>query len=152
MHVLTETGLIDSIYDNEIFPDDYSVFRCDRTEQTSDKEQKGGVLIAVQNSYDPSLILKCDSIGLEQLWVKIKIKIKLKTRSIYFAALYIPPKSEFQLYERHISKIESMQSDLDVADTCFVFGDINLPNLDWNRDDEDCCYFLPNNASSVKFL
>lgn len=66
-YILTETGLTHTIFDSEIFPAEYVVYRCDRTSQTSEKERKGGVLIAVHESFDSSLIESCDNIGLEHL-------------------------------------------------------------------------------------
>lgn len=145
LFVLTETGLHDGIHDGEIFPDEYEVFRCDRSQRTSDKGQKGGVLIAVKSVLQPSLVLRCDDEGLEQVWVKIESKSK----SIYFAALYIPPRSELDLYERHVKKIEFMQNGMDTSDACFVFGDFNLSNVEWCSDDEEDTYYLmPVNATS----
>lgn len=48
--VLTETGLTESINSNEIFDDSFSVFRCDRSERSSDKISRGGVLVGVHSS------------------------------------------------------------------------------------------------------
>lgn len=57
--VLTETGLNDSINNNEIFDDSFIVYRCDRS--SSDKTRKGGVLLS------SCLHSSGHSIGLEQL-------------------------------------------------------------------------------------
>lgn len=52
IYMLCETNLDDSINDSEVFPNDYCVFRCDRSEltekfQTTHKSSGGGVLIAI---------------------------------------------------------------------------------------------------------
>ena len=48
---LTETWLRDSVFDAEIFNNNYQVFRCDRSSSDSCKSRGGGVLIAVKSKF-----------------------------------------------------------------------------------------------------
>lgn len=50
----------------------FSVYRCDLSENTSQKKNTVGVLIAVKNCFNSEVILSGDSFGcVKQLWVKI---------------------------------------------------------------------------------
>ena len=50
---LTETWITDSVYDSELFPELFSIFRC---RNRSDNIRGGGVILAVKSKYSCSLI------------------------------------------------------------------------------------------------
>ncbi|KAK9721758.1 hypothetical protein QE152_g20731 [Popillia japonica] len=62
---LTETNLIPDIYDAEIFPHGYSVFRRDRVSSC----KKNGVLVAVDDSFKSCARSDLACEGSEDLWV-----------------------------------------------------------------------------------
>lgn len=76
IYVFTETALNDTITSSELFPNDFAVYRCDRSSKTSHKSSKGGVLIAVNKVYESDLMTTCEIDGCEQVWVKVKYKKK----------------------------------------------------------------------------
>lgn len=149
IYVVTETGLNDSFYDSELFTNEFVVYRCDRSKATSVKSQKGGAMIGVHTSIESELVLNCDSLGIEQLWVKVKCHKKW----LYICALYIPPKSQLCLYDAHMNSIVSRQEDMNIDDSCVVMGDFNLPNLKWcfdrsENDEADEHFLVPVNVTS----
>lgn len=148
IYVLTETGLNDTMFDNEVFTSDYVVYRCDRVIGiTSDKIQKGGVLIAVHVSMQSSLVSRCNDFGIEQLWIKVNIFGK----NIFICALYIPPQSKIELYKAHITSITSAITQLNENDICVIIGDFNLRDIIWCEDENDdnvTSYLLPINVKS----
>lgn len=137
IYVLIETGLYDMIFDNEVFTSDYVVYRSDRIiGTTSNKTQKGGVLIAVHKTIQSCLVENFNVSGVEQLWVKVK----LGSKNVCICALYIPPKSKIDLYKAQMTCVLSMSSKVGENDICYIMGDFNLPNLVWckNEIETDC--------------
>lgn len=141
---MCETGLIDSIYDTEIFDDSFIVYRSDRSSLSSHKTRKGGVLIAVHSSFQSSLLKSGYNDGLEQIWVSIK----LFEKTTHIGALYIVPQADFSLYQSHMDFALNIISTMGDCDTCYVAGDFNLPNLQWNKDEENNSHLLPLNITT----
>jgi hypothetical protein len=81
----TESWLNDNISSTELGLDDYIVYRCDRSSQTSSLSRGGGVLLAVINSIPSKPILVSNN-SIELLFVHIQIKnqsiISLYSKSI----------------------------------------------------------------------
>lgn len=145
IYALTETALNDSVNSNEVFPSNFSVYRCDRTKNTSQKSGKGGTLIAVNKTLNSELILHGEKDGCEQIW----IKISYNNCNIFIGSLYIPPQSSISLYAAHLNLINQIFSRNDSKDSSIIlFGDFNLPNLKWEIADESLNYYTPINMSS----
>lgn len=143
---LTETGLSPSVTNNEIFPEYYSVYRCDRTELTSNKLRKGGVLIAVNQKFNSELVFSGETNGIELIWVKVFDK----HTTIYVCAAYIPPASPTQLYNQYIEEMKKIITMAKSNDNIFITGDFNLPNLIWIQDDENVNTLIPLNITEEK--
>lgn len=94
IYTLTETGLNDSVASHEVFPSHFTVFRCDRSKNTSLKSSGGGVLIAVANCFNAELISYGEIRGCEHIWVKVSCHKK----TLLIGSLYIPPLSPIELY------------------------------------------------------
>lgn len=144
IYILCETNLNDSINDLEIFPPEFTIYRCNRSHLTSKKTQGGGVLIAVHRSMYSELIVMGDEYGVEQCW----IKIRLKNKWMFLGGLYIPPKSPYELYHQHLNLIESTLSKMNHDDIAVLCGDFNLPAIKWIVNDEDETNLLPTNISN----
>lgn len=72
VYMLTETRLNDSVFSCYSFPpNDFEVYRCDRSDDTSQKKGGGGVLISVNKKYKSELIKSGEYDGCEQIWVQI---------------------------------------------------------------------------------
>lgn len=150
IYAFTETALNDSVASNELFPANFSVYRCDRSEKTSKKSSKGGVLVAVNKSLDSQLIESCEENGCEQVWVKITNSVT----NLIIASVYIPPSQPISVYEAHLSCIKRIVSTIDldtqvktkIKQQVKIYGDFNLPDLIWQMDD-DSDSFIPINIS-----
>lgn len=143
--ILVETWLNDSVFDNEIFSNDYFVYRCDRnTKNCPNKISGGGVLIAVRSIYGSNLITSSFSDVIEQLCVKVTFS---NTEMLFFGC-YIPPKSSTELYSNHTDSIKEIV-DVNEEINIFIFGDFNLPKLEWYASlDETEKFLLPINVSN----
>ena len=152
--MICETNLDNSIHSSEVFPQNFIVYRCDRSEdielwQTVKKKRGGGVLIAVDKMINSQLIGTGASYGAEQ----VSVKIKLKNRNIFLVELYIRPNSPVEVYDANINALRYVTSKMNKEDILILSGDFNLPKLSWFTDDEDDCEIaIPINASDKKEL
>nr|XP_029713615.1 uncharacterized protein LOC115257802 [Aedes albopictus] len=142
--VFTETWLTKEISSAEISPD-YTLFRCDRSELTSEHTRGGGVLIAVKNHLHCEVMQIPNSERLEQT----AVCIKSKTRSLYIISVYLPPSTHVDLYATHANAVQNIVSQASDADIVLSLGDFNLPKLCWELDD-DINGYIPSNISSEK--
>lgn len=125
--VLTETWLNESIYNGELFDDNYVVYRRDRNSLACGKSRGGGVLIAVLKS-----LCSCELVVLsdrEELWVQIKNN----KFHITLCAVYIPPHSGVNVYSEHLAEVDNVISRWQNSSVC-VIGDFNLPGIKWVPD------------------
>lgn len=152
--MICETRLDDSVLSSEVFPPNFVVYRCDRSEET-EKFQKnkkisgGGVLIAIKNSIESHLIGTGAPFGAEQVWVKMK----LNDRNIFLVEIYIRPDSPASVYEANMQALRNLSSKLNNEDILILSGDFNLPRLSWfteNNNDPEIA--IPINASWKKEL
>ena len=84
--IITETWLDDDINDNELFSNQYIVYRKDRSLNTSEKKWGGGVLIAVNKSLK-SKILPISDPSIEEVW----ISVQFEDLQVCVGTVYIPP-------------------------------------------------------------
>lgn len=110
----------DIIKDNEIFPPNWTIYRCDR--KTS---KGGGVFIAISNciwsqrQYD----LETDC---EMIWVKLCV---VGCKDLYICSYYRPNASEklsLECLNESLNRISHKNCHLWLA------GDFNLPGFDWS--------------------
>jgi len=117
---LTETWLTPEINSSEIFPSSlgYSVYRDDRT-----TSKGGGVLIAISNrliSQDqPQLKTDCNLV-----WSKISIT---GLKDIYVSSFYKPHEDD----DHSLKELWTSISKVPKNSHIWIFGDFNLPNMDW---------------------
>jgi hypothetical protein len=87
----SESWLKPGVFSREIFDDRYSVFRRDRSSQTSSKMTGGGVCIAVMNSNAYTIIHReewqCSEV--EDAWITIKPKNE-NDEVIHINCVYLP--------------------------------------------------------------
>lgn len=113
---LTETWLTPDVTNNEILPNNYSIFRRDR------KSLGGGVLIAVANTLSSTLI--CSSLDLEL----IAVEITAIPKPITLINAYIPPNSPLSLIASFTQQICQLTK---TNNTVILTGDLNHPQIDW---------------------
>ena len=150
--MLCETRLDGTIDSSEVFPPNFSVYRCDRSIDTESKQKifkthGGGVLIAVENTLKSQLVSTGEHYGAEQVCVMLP----LKDRNIYLVELYIRPDSPVAVYKANMESLQEIASNLRAEDILIVSGDFNLSNLDWYTDEnDDADIAIPISASSEK--
>ena len=111
---LTETWLKSYIYNNELIPTNYAVYRNDRTSHS------GGVMLAVNNNISSSLIY--NPTYLELLTVTLNY-----TKVITICLLYIPSNPD----QNYISDLTEYLSSLRHTENLIILGDLNLPDVNW---------------------
>ena len=112
---VSETWLNETIYDNEILPSNYTIYRNDR------RSRGGGVLIAVSNSI-PSKIIERYT-GIEMISVELELSPKL-----LIVCLYIPPNCSDEYQQDVLRSIQSLHTHNDVI----LLGDLNAPDVNWS--------------------
>ena len=110
---ITETWLTDSVFDLEILPTDFTIYRKDR------HSRGGGVLIA---SIPTSIIPSPTNLEV------ISVKIELST-SISLCTVYIPP-NPGDLYFKSLLKF--LADFITSSEYVIIVGDFNLPDINWN--------------------
>jgi len=111
------------ITDAELGLSRYTIFRCDRCKDTSDKLHGGGTSIAIKNKFQPKFIIP-PCVNVEQLFVSIS----LGKSSIHICSVYLPPGSETVKYDSHTMSMDHIwqSNNFDLGMVC---GDFNLPNV-----------------------
>ena len=113
--VITESWCSSNIFDNEIIPPNFVIFRNDRD------SRGGGVFIAVHNSIPSRLITS--PTPKEIIAVEI-----LLPHPVVLCAIYIPPKSSTQ----YVSSWVNILSDLVTQHNTILLGDFNFPDINWD--------------------
>lgn len=146
--MLTETNLDESMLDNEVFTDNFIVFRNDRNDENNfnNKDSGGGVLIAVERSF------RAEKIGIDgfQSLEQICVKVILKHRSIFLVCVYFPPNTPAELYEDHVRFLETLLNQTGELDMIIVYGDFNLPKLNWKIDNDENFLYASNATSKAE--
>lgn len=102
--------------------DDYIVYRCDKSIQTSSLPRSGGVLLAVRN-FIPSKPILVSNSNIELLFVHIQIKYQ----SIVIGLVYIPNRSDENVFNEYFNYIKSIYIKFPYA-IFLLLGDFNLPS------------------------
>ena len=112
---VTEPWLSESIFDVEILPSDYVLYRKDRP------SRGGGVLIAVKD-FIPSFSFPSPP-DLEVISVTIG-----QGNDFVVCCIYIPPEASPLYVSSLVSYLSSLTSSFN---KCTILGDFNLPDVDW---------------------
>jgi hypothetical protein len=117
--ICTETWVDPSITDNQIFPDEYKLYRKDRL------TTEVGVLIAINKEYLSSPVPEL-STDCEIVWAKISLA---NSQDLYIAAYYNPKTTNEQsLDELAISLNRACRN---TNSNIIIAGDFNLPGWIW---------------------
>ncbi|CAH2095763.1 unnamed protein product [Euphydryas editha] len=148
---LTETWLLDGVFDQELFDDRYLVWRRDRNYLNTHQKYGGGVLLAVRRDIPAIEQLDWQS-SAEDLWVSLTIK-KSKSSSnclkIHICTLYLTNENGGNSFKVQLENFSRKLSDIVLShpdDKFIIMGDFNLSNLVWHRE---CDHFLPSNISGA---
>lgn len=106
---------------------DYVIYRYDRNINTSYLSRGGGVLIAIRKSF-PSKPLIIQNNNLEILFVLIK----LHGQSVIIGSVYIPVRSDQNIFDTYFNSVESLYHKNPNA-TFILVGDYNLPSAKFSN-------------------
>lgn len=144
--IFTETWLISSISDIEIFNDSYTIYRKDR--HLTSVEYGGGVLIAIQNKFKSEQIelklYNSNSFDFDM----VAIQIKFKDRSAFVLNAYIPQINSSNK-DNIILTFKDFLANIQFGanDFLFIFGDFNLPHIIWKQDCNNTETFFASNVT-----
>lgn len=102
--VLTETNLHEDIRNEELGFSNYTIFRKDRSANTSHKVSGGGVLIAVLSSLKATELHSSIS-GIETLFVSLK---STSSSHLLISGVYIPPKQPAETYDKYADMVDEI--------------------------------------------
>lgn len=127
--VLTETWLYPAITNNEVLAgsERYNIYRKDRVDRRG-----GGVLLGVKNTIS-SYVLNLDS-PIEIIW----IMCVTKHAKILVGNCYRPPDYN-NTFVRDLRHSIKNAKDLCPTGVVYLFGDFNLPLIDWTNFSSPCC-------------
>ncbi|KAK9667449.1 hypothetical protein QE152_g41355 [Popillia japonica] len=110
-----------TLYDAEIFPRGYSVFRSDRV--SSSKKNGGGVSVAVDDSFKSCARSDLACEGSEDLWVHVSCGSS-GDRGFYICCVYLPPSDDNALIAFLASASDVINNHPD--DLFIILGDFNV--------------------------
>ena len=140
---LTETWLNQSIHNSELFDTSrYNIFRRDRNFALTGRKNGGGVLLAIDSSFNAiSCNIDCDTLPNVDL---VMVRISLNFRALFILVIYIPPSCDNNTYHILFDFLMSLtflyDSDL------LIIGDFNIPSFGCSLS------HLPSLDSSYNYL
>ena len=111
---ITETWLQDFIYDNEILPSNYIIYRNDR------HSKGGGTMIAVNTRLPSTFVTAPNDLELTVVY--------LHQQQLTVCVLYIPPKVSTEYHK----KLYNYLSTLPYNEHVLLIGDFNAPDIKWD--------------------
>jgi len=123
---ITETWLNPTVLDAELLPPKFNIHRKDRTETRPDT-RGGGLLLAIDASL-PSKRRRDLEPNCEILVCEVKTE---RSGKLALALCYRPPDFDRAQFNAHLEEtLFSISADFA---TLLVFGDFNLPDIDWTH-------------------
>ena len=117
IYCITETWLSNSVFDCEILPCEYTLYREDRG------SRGGGALIVVSDSVPSVLISSPEVLEI------ITVNLNFLNGPITLCTVYVPPNSGDDYYKTLLSYLAHVSSS---ADSIILVGDFNLPDVCWS--------------------
>lgn len=65
------------------------------------------------------------------------MKLCVGDKKFFICSIYFPPLANISKYNAFIESLSTVSSTCDIIDNILVFGDFNLPNLQWIGNDSD---------------
>ena len=112
---LTETWLHDHIYNNELLPTGYTIYRKDRS------SKGGGVMLAVKSALKSTQLPAPDN--LEVVTISVQAHC-----SLTICAVYTPPNSKNDYIQGLYLYLSTLISSANVI----LLGDFNAPDVNWD--------------------
>ncbi|CAG5031084.1 unnamed protein product [Parnassius apollo] len=129
---LTETNFDASVYNGELFDEQYNVFRRDHDTtciKKYNKDDGGGVLVAVKKQYSAVGQVSWES-ELEDVWISISPpNISGQTNNV--CVCYLPPYLNKNDLSNFYSNLQNIILKSNEQNYFALFGDFNVPNVSW---------------------
>jgi hypothetical protein len=125
--LFTETWLKPETLNLEILASEYTIYRKDRNLTVTNLSKGGGVLIAVKSLYNSREVILSSNEEIDFCC----IYVKFECLAMYITCSYIPPNSNASIYANHLGCINKAYEKLCDTDRLIVFGDFNLPKVNW---------------------
>ena len=136
----TETSWDESVKSEEIFGNNFNVFRHDRNLQLSKKKSGGGVLIAVNIVFSSEEIVTTKYMEFEQVWTKVRIR----GETHIFCSVYFPPEhANKKSFEVFFQIAREIITNLEPEVKVHIYGDFNQRQADFISDNENESILLP---------
>nr|CAH7723400.1 unnamed protein product [Callosobruchus chinensis] len=129
------------VFDSELFPSEYSVFRKDRCLAATGLTRGGGVLIGIKKSY---LFEPIDLSIVTSSTPRIDIiggKLHINFVVIHIYVVYIPPDTALDDFELFLDQFALLNTNHN--NSIIIAGDFNIPSF--NIDNTDNKHILINN-------
>ncbi|VDO10445.1 unnamed protein product, partial [Brugia timori] len=136
----TETSWDESVRSEEIFGNNFNVFRHDRNLLLTQKKSGGGVLIAINADFTSEEIKTNKHKEFEHVWAKALIA----GETHIFSSVYFPPEhAQKQSFELFFQIVENIMSNMEPEVKLHIYGDFNQRNADFIPDIENESFLLP---------
>lgn len=136
---ITETWLLDGIYDQELFDSRYLVWRRDRDYASTNQIYGGGVLLAVRR--DLAAVERTEwRSSAEDIWVTVSMKNNRTATQTHLCTLYLCDQNEGYTYTSQLQNFTDKLFEIvstHPGDNFIIMGDFNMPYLTWNISDDN---------------
>jgi exonuclease III len=122
---LTETNLNESIFDGEVVDARYNIFRRDRVNTNSSKQDGGGVLIAIKKSFQVIRQTYWDS-SQEDIWITI-VPNTCNDPKLNICVCYLPPDLSNSKLDEFYTNCQRVLLNHCQDDSCLIVGDFIIP-------------------------
>lgn len=148
--VLTETWLLDGVFNTELFDERYIVWRRDRDYSLTGQSRGGGVLIATRKD----LVVRSEPLfhsTAEDLWLSMRLT---KNNShgyinLHICVIYLCNQNHGLSFSAQLGNFLRKLSCAflsSVTDKFLILGDFNMSGIEWVPSDHH--YLVPNNVTT----
>lgn len=120
---VSETWIQDGVFNSELFPVSYDVFRCDRDLAVTGGSRGGGVLLAVRGEIGAELIDLTVVRNVVPIIDVVACKVNMKCGSLIILVLYVPPNIDSASFDLFFDVLCSL--DIILHNRLVVVGDFN---------------------------
>nr|CAH7748761.1 unnamed protein product [Callosobruchus chinensis] len=124
---LSETWLSSNVFNAELFPAHYNIYRSDRKFSTINASKGGGVLLAVKNCLNFEVLDVSTTVSLTPNIDIVGGKLTFGSYLVYVFVVYIPPNTSTNDLEYFLDQL--LLLNFLSNDHVIVVGDFNIPSF-----------------------
>lgn len=137
---ISETWLLPSIFNSELFDDRFSVYRCDRDYESRSDKKGGGILVAVRRGIgigDVGVTSSSNLVSSDILSLSVLVKGRSKNYNLRLYCCYFP-ENNLQLKDEVAFYDQVTQSAIACPNDRFlIVGDFNIRNALWVLEEQN---------------